>query len=70
MASKKKIKMYGTGNFQIEETLYVFRDGSTVEAKNAEHAKILEAEAKRRSGVDARLNALEEARKEEIAKIK
>lgn len=65
-----KIKMFGTGNFQIEDKLYVFKDGSEVEAKNAKHENILKSEAKRREANFLKLRTLEEIRKTEIQKVK
>lgn len=69
MASKK-VKMHGTGNFQIESTLYTFKDGEVVTAKRDEHIAILEAEAKRREQNAIKLDALEALREAEISKIK
>jgi len=69
MASKK-VKMFGTGNFQIEDTLYVFKDGEPVTAKSEKHIPVLEAEAKRREQNAIKLDALEALREAEISKIK
>ena len=55
---KQTVKMYGTGNFVIGKTLYVFRDGEEVEVKKVAHKKILEAEATRREKLQARLDVL------------
>lgn len=44
----KKVTMSGEGNFSIGGETYSFKDGEEVTPKNAEHAKLLEAEAARR----------------------
>ena len=43
--------MSGEGNFSIGDETYSFKDGESVTAKNADHAKLLEAEAKRRKAL-------------------
>ena len=43
--------MYGSGNYIIDKTIYVFRDGEEVEVKIKKHKSLLEAEAKRRKAV-------------------
>lgn len=58
-----KVKMFGTGNFHLEDTLYVFRDGEEVEVKEESHKPKLEAEAERRRLVELRVNAINEAQK-------
>lgn len=65
-ATKKTVKMFGTGNFQVGETLYVFRNGEEVEVKDQEHLPFLEAEAKRRENNQKRLDAMEEKRKQDV----
>lgn len=54
MATAKRevetVKMFGTGNFIIGDTLYAFRDGETIECKH-EHKDRLIVEAKRRETV-------------------
>lgn len=52
-----KVKMFGTGNHQIGDKLYVFRDGESINVK-AEHVDAMKAEAKRREDVEKRVNAL------------
>ena len=58
MAGKKldSIKMFGDANFTIGEEVYSYRDGESVTPKNAEHAKLLEAENERRKTLYAILN--------------
>jgi len=54
MAEAKKkevVVMYGSGNYIIDKTIYVFRDGEEVEVKIKKHKSLLEAEAKRRKAV-------------------
>lgn len=55
------VKMFGTGNFVIGETLYAFRDGEEIEVVNETHRPSLEAEAKRREKVLIKTNAITEA---------
>ena len=50
-AAKKKVTMYGEGNFSIGGETYSFKDGEEVTAKSAEHVPLLEAEAKRRKAL-------------------
>ena len=52
-----KVKMFGTGNHQIGEKLYVFRDSETINV-DAEHVDAMKAEAERRRKNDERVNAL------------
>ena len=44
----KKVKMFGTGNFTVDGTLYPFRNGEEVTALKLDHVPFLEAEAKRK----------------------
>ena len=43
--------MSGEGNFSIGDETYSFKDGDKVIPKNAEHAKLLEAESLRRKAL-------------------
>ena len=49
--------MFGTGNHQIGEKLYVFRDGESINV-DTEHVEAMKAEAERRRKNDERVNAL------------
>ena len=55
----KKVKMYGTGNFLIEDTLYPFRNGEEITAVKVAHVPKLQAEAKRRKLIAERVAALD-----------
>ena len=59
-----KVKMFGTGNFQIEDALYVFRDGEEVDVKKESHRPILEAESKRREAIKLKTERITAAMKE------
>jgi len=67
-AKTQTVEMFGTGNYQIGETLYVFKDGSKVEVKNKAHVSLLEAEAQRRKANHERVTRLtaEQAAKESL----
>ena len=56
-----KVKMFGTGNFHLEDVLYVFRDSEEIEVKKESHRPMLEAEAKRREAVQLRTELISEA---------
>lgn len=52
-----KVKMFGTGNHQIGEKLYVFRDGESINV-DAKDVEAMKAEAERRRKNDERVNQL------------
>lgn len=56
--AKVTVKMFGTGNFVIGDTLYAFRDGEEIEVQNEEHKELLEKEAARREAVYNKTQAL------------
>lgn len=60
---RKKVKMFGTGNFHIGTDLYPFRDGETVTAIHPDHVPLLEAEAERRENIAIKVSAITEAQK-------
>ena len=49
--------MFGTGNHQIGEKLYVFRDGESINV-DAKDVEAMKAEAERRRKNDERVNQL------------
>ena len=52
-----KVKMFGTGNHQIGEKLYVFRNGESINV-DAKDVEVMKAEAERRRKNDERVNQL------------
>ena len=52
-----RVKMFGTGNHQIGEKLYVFRDGESINV-DAKDVEAMKAEAERRRKNDERVNQL------------
>ncbi len=63
---KAKVKMFGTGNFVINKTLYVFRDSEEVEVQQKSHKTILEAESKRREANAERITLLDASAKKGV----